>query len=477
MLFNSWEFILYFIVVLILYFSIEFRFRPFLLLVASYLFYMFWKWEFALIMLAVTSVNYYTGLKISENNLKKQQKKYLVLSVFASLLPLLYFKYVNFFIDNFAVMIQEFGFKANYTTLAVILPVGISFFTFQAMSYSFDVYNKKTTAETNFINFAVFVAFFPQLVAGPIERSSSLLAQFRENHYFKFQLLISGSKLFIWGLFKKVVIADRLAIYVDRIYENPELFSSSTLIIATLFFAVQIYCDFSGYSDMAIGSAKMLGFRLKQNFNLPYLANSIADFWKRWHISLSSWFGDYLYKPLGGNRVSYLRWIFNIFIVFLISGFWHGANWTFIVWGGLHALYYLFENWGDKLLAYLKLISIKKSNLYKSIKIITIFILVCFAWIFFRANSIDDALYITNKIIFFKSDTLYLGASTVTFMLSVLLIVLLLIVQLLQYFKIASLYFSESKMPKEVEFLWYVLLLLGVSLLGISSNAFIYFQF
>ena len=477
MLFNSWEFITYFIIVLILYFAIEFRFRPFLLLVASYLFYMLWKWEFALLMLAVTSVNYYTGLKISENNVKKQQKKYLVLSVFASLLPLLYFKYVNFFIDNFAVLVHNFGFKANYQTLAVILPVGVSFFTFQAMSYSFDVYNKKTTAETNFINFAVFVAFFPQLVAGPIERSSSLLAQFRENHHFKFQLLISGSKLFIWGLYKKVVIADRLAIYVDRIYDNPELFSSSTLIVATLFFAVQIYCDFSGYSDMAIGSAKMLGFRLKQNFNLPYLANSIADFWKRWHISLSSWFGDYLYKPLGGNRVSYLRWIFNIFIVFLISGFWHGANWTFIVWGGLHALYYLFENWGDKLLSYLKLLNIKKNILYQLTKIITIFILVCFAWIFFRANSIDDALYIANKIVFFKSESLYLGASKVTFMLSVLLIGLLLAVQILQYFKMASLYFSESKMPKKVEFLWYVLLILGVSLFGISSNAFIYFQF
>jgi len=292
MLFNSWEFILFFCIVFAIYFSIAFRFRPFLLLVASYLFYMFWKWEFAVIMLAVTAVNYYTGLKIAKSTSKKQQKTYLGISVLASLLPLVYFKYANFFIDNFAVILQELGFKANFATLAVILPVGISFFTFQAMSYSFDVYNKKTPVETNFINFAVFVAFFPQLVAGPIERSSHLLAQFREKHHFKFKLLIEGSKLFIWGLFKKVVIADRLAIYVDRIYENPELYSSATLTIATLFFAVQIYCDFSGYSDMAIGVARMLGFRLMQNFNLPYLANSIADFWKRWHISLSSWFGD-----------------------------------------------------------------------------------------------------------------------------------------------------------------------------------------
>lgn len=477
MLFNSWEFILFFCIVFAIYFSIAFRFRPFLLLVASYLFYMFWKWEFAVIMLAVTAVNYYTGLKIAKSTSKKQQKTHLGISVLASLLPLVYFKYANFFIDNFAVMLQELGFKANFATLAVILPVGISFFTFQAMSYSFDVYNKKTPVETNFINFAVFVAFFPQLVAGPIERSSHLLAQFREKHHFKFKLLIEGSKLFIWGLFKKVVIADRLAIYVDRIFENPELYSSATLTIATLFFAVQIYCDFSGYSDMAIGVARMLGFRFMQNFNLPYLANSIADFWKRWHISLSSWFGDYLYIPLGGNRVPYIRWIINIFVVFLVSGFWHGANWTFIVWGGLHALYYLFENWGDKLLNVVKLIHIKKSRIYQLFKIVTIFVLVCFAWIFFRANSIHDAFYIAQEIIFFKTDPLYLGASSITFILSVLLIILLFAVQILQYFKVASLYFSESKMPAVIEFSWYVLLLLGIALLGISSNAFIYFQF
>lgn len=477
MLFNSWEFILFFCIVFAIYYTLTFRFRPLLLLVASYLFYMFWKWEFAVIMLAVTAVNYYTGLKIANSTSKKQQKTYLGISVLASLLPLVYFKYANFFIDNFESLLYSMGFQVNTFSLSVILPVGISFFTFQAMSYSFDVYNKKTLAEANFINFASFVAFFPQLVAGPIERSSNLLTQFREKHYFKFNFLIEGSKLFIWGLFKKVVIADRLSIYVDRIYENPELYSSPTLAVATLFFTVQIYCDFSGYSDMAIGTARMLGFRLMQNFNLPYLAHSIGDFWKRWHISLSSWFGDYLYVPLGGNRVPYLRWIINIFIVFLISGFWHGANWTFIVWGLLHAIYYLFENWGDNLLKFLKLVRIKKYKFYKLFKIASIFILVCFAWIFFRANSITDAIYIVNELLSFKNNTLYVGASSITFYLSILLIGILLIVQILQYFKIASLYFSKSKMPNFIELLWYVSLTLGIALLGVSSNAFIYFQF
>jgi D-alanyl-lipoteichoic acid acyltransferase DltB (MBOAT superfamily) len=288
---------------------------------------------------------------------------------------------------------------------------------------------------------------------------------------------MDGAKLFIWGLFKKVVIADRLAIYVDNVYNHPELHSGSTLAVATLFFAIQIYCDFSGYSDMAIGSARILGFRLMQNFNLPYLASSIGDFWKRWHISLSSWFGDYLYIPLGGNRVPYFRWVLNIFIVFLVSGFWHGANWTFIVWGGLHALYYLFENWGDKLLHVLALKQIKQSASYRVFKIVSVFILVCFAWIYFRANSIGDAFLISEKILTDIHSTLYRGSSTVTFVLSVALILFLFVVQLFQYIGVSSLYFSKPETHPVLQFTWYVALLLGISLFGMSSSAFIYFQF
>lgn len=477
MLFNSWQFIFFFVIIFFLYYSVPYRWRTILLLAGSYTFYMAWKWEFAFLMLAVTTVNYFTGKKINQAHCKKLKKRWLTVALVLSLAPLVYFKYANFFIDNFIFLLEELGLKGNFTYLNVILPVGISFFTFQALSFSFDVYNNKVRPESRFIDFAVFVAFFPQLVAGPIERSSHLLAQFREKHRFKSEQLLEGAKLFIWGLFKKVVIADRLAPYVDRVYENPEVFSGSTLAMATLFFAVQIYCDFSGYSDMAIGSARILGFRLMQNFNLPYFASSIGNFWKRWHISLSSWFGDYVYIPLGGNRVSYPRWVFNIFTVFIVSGFWHGANWTFIVWGGLHAFYYLLENLGDHLLIRLSLGFIKQTGLYKIFKIVSVFVLVCFAWIYFRANTITDAFLISEKIFLGGWDSFYRGASNVTFILSLLLISFLLVVQLLQYFKIASLYFSRPKTHPAFQFVWYVALLLGISLLGMSSSAFIYFQF
>ena len=413
---------------------------------------MAWKWEFAFLMLTVTAINFYAGKKISTATQKRNKNRWLAIALILSL-------------------------AENITYLKVILPVGISFFTFQALSYSLDIYRKKTEVENNFVNFAVFVAFFPQLVAGPIERSSHLLAQFREKHHFNSTQFLEGSKLFIWGLFKKVVIADRLSLYVDRVYSSPDIYSGATLAIATFFFAIQIYCDFSGYSDMAIGSARILGFRLMQNFNLPYLASSIGNFWKRWHISLSSWFGDYLYIPLGGNRVSYPRWVFNIFVVFLVSGFWHGANWTFIVWGALHALYYLVENWGDKLINLFSLEKLKESVAYKTFKIITVFVLVCFAWIYFRANSISDAFLISEKIVIGGWDSLYRGPSNVTFILSLLLISFLFVVQLLQYFKIVSLYFSRPKTHPVFQFVWYVALLLGISLLGKSSSAFIYFQF
>ena len=477
MLFNSWEFIGLFIGTSVLYFNIPHKYRSLLLLISSYLFYISWRWDFAFVMMGVTLINYYGGLKISESSTKTKKRYYLWFAIIVSLIPLLYLKYANFFISNINTVSEILGSSYKTAMLEVILPVGISFFTFQALSYSLDVYFGKTKVERNVINFAVFVAFFPQLVAGPIERSSNLLGQFREKHTFNRQNFIDGSKLFIWGLFKKVVIADRLAFYVDRIYENPDLYNGPTLAVATLFFAVQIYCDFSGYSDMAIGTAKILGFNLMQNFNLPYLSKSIAEFWRRWHISLSTWFSDYLYKPLGGNRVVYSRWLFNIFVVFLVSGFWHGANWTFIVWGFLHALYYVIESWGDKLLNWAKQTRIKQYRTYRLSKMMIVFILVCYAWIFFRASSISDAYIISRKLVFDWTGSLYLGASTVSFMLSLLLIVLLLVVQILQYNKVATLYFSESKMHPLGQLIWYVFLLLSVSLLGISSNAFIYFQF
>ncbi|WP_406684201.1 MBOAT family protein [Seonamhaeicola sp. MEBiC1930] len=428
-------------------------------------------------MLVVTLINYFSGKKIGSSNSIKEKRRWLYLALIFSVIPLVYFKYANFFVGNINSLFKLINYETSFSYFKVILPVGISFFTFQALSYSLDVYYNRTQVEKNIVNFSVFVAFFPQLVAGPIERSSNLLHQFRKKHTFNKSFFIEGSKLFIWGLFKKVVIADRLSIYVDRIYESPELYSGPTLILATLFFAVQIYCDFSGYSDMAIGTARILGFNLMQNFNLPYFASSISDFWKRWHISLSTWFGDYLYRPLGGNRVNYKRWLINILVVFLVSGFWHGANWTFIAWGLLHALFYFFENWGDKTLNMLHIYNIKKTKIYNVFKVLSVFTLVSYAWIFFRSNSISDAFLISNKIFNSWNEPFYFGASLITFALSIVVILILVVVQILQYKGIFSLYFSKSKMHPSVEFIWYVILLLGISLLGISSNSFIYFQF
>ena len=477
MLFNSWEFILLFIVTSALYFNLSYRYGVILLLISSYVFYIYWRWDFALIMLGVTLINFYAGLQIEKSKRKKTKQAWLRAAIVISLMPLFYFKYANFFLENINGVLYIANAEFGFSYLNLLLPVGISFFTFQALSYSLDVYYHNTKVEKNIVNFGVFVAFFPQLVAGPIERSANLLSQFKRKHPFNRTYLIQGAKLFIWGLFKKVVIADRLAIYVDKVYADPEIHSGLTLMVATLFFAVQIYCDFSGYSDMAIGTARILGFKLMQNFNLPYFASSIADFWRRWHISLSSWFGDYLYKPLGGSRVGYMMWIRNILIVFVVSGFWHGANWTFIIWGLLHALYYFFESWGDKLLRKLQLIDIKKNLIYRVVKIILVFTATCYAWIYFRSNSVSDALLITNRIFDTWGQHYYFGASTVTFALSCFLIVLIFIVQILQYRGISSLYFSKSKVGPVLEVSWYLALLLGISLLGLSSNSFIYFQF
>lgn len=448
-----------------------------LLFVSSYIFYMYWRWDFAVVMLLVSIVNYTAGIHIGKEPNKTKRKTYLLVAIITSLLPFLYFKYANFFLENINIFLSAVEVKEPFSYFDLILPVGISFFTFQALSYSLDVYFGNTKVEKDFVRFGAFVAFFPQLVAGPIERSSNLLGQLRQNHNFSREYFLQGAKLFVWGLFKKVVIADRLALYVDRVFETPEAYSGLTLLIATLFFAVQIYCDFSGYSDMAIGAARILGFKLMQNFNLPYFALSISDFWKRWHISLSSWFGDYLYKPLGGSRVSYGKWVRNILIVFLVSGFWHGAAWTFIIWGGLHACYYFLENWGNKLLEKSGLEWVGSTRGYRFYKIVSVFMLVCYAWIYFRANTLSDAFLISKKIFTDWSQGWYFGGSTVTFVLSCFFIVLLVIVQLLQRKGYASLYFSKSKFHPILEYGWQIILLLGISLLGLSSNSFIYFQF
>jgi D-alanyl-lipoteichoic acid acyltransferase DltB (MBOAT superfamily) len=340
------------------------------------------------------------------------------------------------------------------------------------------VYRGNQKAEHNFFTYALYVMFFPQLVAGPIERPQNMLHQFYEKHHFSIDRLITSGKFIIWGLFKKVVIADRLAVYTDMVYSNPHGYSGSSLFLATFFFTFQIYCDFSGYSDIAIGSAHLLGFRLMQNFNLPYLARSISSFWKCWHISLSTWFSDYVYKPLGGNRVTRLRWIFNVFTVFLLSGLWHGANWTFVIWGALHGLYYLIEYFISKLGFKTGLDKkVENSLIWQFAQNIYVFTIVLFAWVFFRANSVQDAIYIISNIVTNINSPLYTGSSAFDTAVGMALIVLLMIVQIFQKKGIVSIYFKPSTIPTAIRWIGYAFSIILIGMLGVSSEKFIYFQF
>jgi D-alanyl-lipoteichoic acid acyltransferase DltB (MBOAT superfamily) len=400
MLFNSWQFLIFFPLAVAAYFLLPHRFRWMLLLGASYYFYMCWKPEYALLLMLSTVIDYYTGIQMGKAASRRKRKFYLGVSLSSNLGVLFLFKYFNFLNASARAVCEHFNIFYNVPMFELLLPVGISFYTFQTLSYSIDVYRGHIAPEKHLGMFALYVTFFPQLVAGPIERSTSLLPQFYRQHDFDRQRMIDGLKLMLWGFFKKIVIADRLAAYVNQAYNQPAGASGVDLLVATYLFAFQIYCDFSGYSDIAIGAARVMGFELMENFRRPYLAKSIAEFWQRWHISLSTWFKDYLYIPLGGNRVAKWRWCCNLFLVFLVSGFWHGANWTFVIWGALHGFYLVFavltNNVHGKLLQALRLDRLK--GLVHASRILLTFHLVLFAWIFFRANNLADAFVIIEKI-------------------------------------------------------------------------------
>ena len=399
MLFNSLDFLIFLPLVCLLFFGFPQKYRWLLLLTASCYFYMYFIPIYILILAGTIVIDYFAGILI-ENNQGKKRKYYLILSLFANIMVLAIFKYYNFFIENIEVLMSSLGSKSSLPYLSILLPIGLSFHTFQAMSYTIEVYRGNQKAEKHFGIYALYVMFFPQLVAGPIERPQNVLHQFHEKKLFKFDNFVKGSKLIIWGFFMKVVVADRLAIYVNAVYNNVENHNGISLLLATVFFSFQIYCDFAGYSLIAIGSAKMMGFDLMTNFNRPYFARSISEFWKRWHISLSTWFRDYLYLPLGGNKVSKNRWYFNLFFVFLVSGIWHGANWTFVIWGALNGAYLIFaivtQTYRSKFNHVTGLS--KNDTIFKLIQIITTFILSSFAWIFFRANNVQDAFLIVKKI-------------------------------------------------------------------------------
>ncbi|VVB66538.1 MBOAT, membrane-bound O-acyltransferase family [Candidatus Gugararchaeum adminiculabundum] len=400
MLFNSFDFLFFFLVVTVAYFLLPHRFRWLLLLAASCFFYMSFIPVYILILLLMIMVDYSAGIGMEGSKTNEIKTIFFVSSLLMTGLILLVFKYFNFFNANLQGLASFLGWNYSLETLALILPLGLSFHTFQSMSYIIEVYRGNQKAERNFGIYALYVMFYPQLVAGPIERPKNLLPQFYTEHKFERRRVVNGLARMLFGFFKKMVIADRLALFVNAVYNDPTSSTGAPLIIATVFFAIQIYCDFSGYCDIAIGAAEVMGFKLMENFNLPYYSKSIKEFWRRWHISLSSWFKDYLYIPLGGNRVSLPRWCFNELSVFLVCGLWHGANWTFVIWGGLHGAYIvlskLLEKPAHSLADIVRLTKFPRA--YGAAKILLTFSLVCFGWIFFRANSLSDAVYIISHL-------------------------------------------------------------------------------
>jgi len=392
MLFNSLEFLIFFPVVVAIYFALPHRYRQLMLLAASYYFYMCWKAEYAILIVSSTVVDYFAGRRMAALPDKKSRRPFLYLSLLANLGLLFAFKYFNFVNESLRALFNQFNIFYDVPAFDVLLPVGISFYTFQTLSYTIDIYRGKMQPEPKFLTFALYVSFFPQLVAGPIERAVRLLPQFHREVTFDYERLASGARLMVWGFFKKVVVADRLATYVDAVYNAPGDHAGLTVILATYFFAFQIYCDFSGYSDIAIGTARILGFDLMTNFRRPYLATNISDFWRRWHISLSTWFRDYVYIPLGGNRVSVSRRYGNLFVTFVVSGIWHGANWTFLVWGALHGFYLAFAVFtlGLRKRIVQNIGLGDRPRLMWVWEMFITFHLALIAWVFFRANSLSD---------------------------------------------------------------------------------------
>lgn len=398
MLFNSFEFLCFLPIVFLIYWLAfkKTNLQNIFILIVSYVFYGWWDWRF-LILIAFTSLlSYYSGLyiiKYESNN--EKQKLILVSNIVVNLLILGVFKYYNFFAENLQNLFLKFGFELDWVFLKILLPVGISFYTFQALSYSIDVYRKQINPTKDFIAFFAYVVFFPQLVAGPIERATNLLPQFLKRRKFDYASTVDGLRLMLYGFFKKIVIADNAAICVNAIFSDYASMPASSLWLGSILFSFQIYCDFSGYSDIAIGTARMFGFKLTRNFNYPYFSRDIAEFWRKWHISLTTWFRDYLYIPLGGSRVGKLKALRNTFIIFLVSGFWHGANWTFIVWGLIHALLFIPLLIVNKNRKYVD--AIGKTgvlpNINELLQMIKTFVLVMFLWVIFRSDTLTDSYY------------------------------------------------------------------------------------
>jgi alginate O-acetyltransferase complex protein AlgI len=480
MLFNSLQFAWFFVAVTTAYFILPHKFRWLLLLAASCLFYMAFVPAYILILFFTITTDFFAAILIEKKHGPKR-KFFLLASIVANLLVLCFFKYFNFFVGNLLLLAHATGWQIPLPYLAIVLPIGLSFHTFQAISYTVEVYRGNQKAEKHYGIFALYVMFWPQLVAGPIERPQNLLRQFYEKHSFNYNAATSGLKLMAWGLFKKVVVADRLAETVNKVYDEPMLFQGLPLLMATLFFAVQIYCDFSGYSDIALGAARLMGFRLTENFRRPYFSTSVISFWRNWHISLSTWFRDYVYKPLGGNKVNKPRLCFNLLVTFLLSGLWHGAAWHFIVWGGINGLAVTAEVFVKKIPVdighYIGTAFKKVAGWFATC------IVICIAWIFFRAENLHDAFYILKNIFSSPAKNGWGEISNNRFiaMYDLLVVVVSCIVLFWVEYKQQKISINSwiGEKPVHVRWAMYVLLAVSIIMFGVfdQENRFIYFQF
>jgi alginate O-acetyltransferase complex protein AlgI len=486
MLFNSFKFLAFFPIVVVIYYLLPHKFRWFWLLLTSCIFYMAFVPVYILILFGTIVVDYFAGILIERGN-NSRKKTFLIVSLVANIGILCVFKYYNFFIENVESLLSALHISMNLPLLSILLPIGLSFHTFQAMSYTIEVYYGNQKAERNFGIYALYVMFFPQLVAGPIERPQNMLHQFREKHFFDYDRITSGLRLMAWGLFKKVVVADRLSAVVDNVYKSPASFNSLSLIIAVIFYAIQIFCDFSGYSDIALGSARVLGFNLMLNFNNPFVSKSVTEFWRRWHISLSTWIRDYLFTPL---VVSTRKWgksgvIFSMMFTFTIIGLWHGAGWTFVIFGALQGIALSYEVLTTKLRR--RISKQIPGYIYNTISIALTFSFACFSWIFFRARNIETALFIIKHIFTGIPDLIlkllnhspvleYFRIFKSDLILSFLLVAFIMFIGMLQnridigtYFKMRPLYIR-----------WFVYFALVFSIVVFGSfghQQFIYFQF
>ena len=485
MTFNSWEFLLFYPIVALLYFVLPKKLKWPMLLASSYYFYMCYQANLVFLILGTTFISWVASNIIERTENKKTKKICLAVTLIACLGVLFFYKYFNFLSGSVTSLIELFGGTPSPVVLNLILPVGVSFYTFQTLSYVIDVYRGDIKTERNFFFYALFVSFFPQLVAGPIERPGNLIPQLKEPKPWNNDDAIKGAKHMIVGFFKKVAVADLLSLYVNEIYNDVESATALGVIIATAMFAVQIYCDFSGYTDIAIGCARIMGIRLMQNFNHPYTATTIKEFWSRWHISLSSWFKDYLYFPLGGSRCSKPRHLMNLCIVFLVSGLWHGAAWTYVIWGAIHGIYQIIGNLtiGKRNALIEKVGLSKKHPVVIYARRVIVFVLVCFAWLFFRANSTADALYLV-KVLFTGfgtglAETLKIMNLDLTNILMCILSIatLIMIDHLLKYEDEIGGSYALTKNGTFIYYVWMIMFAWAILLSHDMSSTFIYFQF